>query len=145
MDFSKLPQVAGFVVEGEVFDPRTFLLSSMTATEAAAFLLFCWPKFTEYRGGVFLSFLFDKPAIDKWFAHVNDDVRAVESVVNHVHLWDVLPPKSEPEHELLGELAEQVGAMWRSALSEEFADRTFVVTVAEETTDYGPTVSFQSS
>jgi hypothetical protein len=110
VDFSKLPQVAGFASEGEVFDPRAFLLSSVTATEAAALLLLCWPGFTEYRGGVLLSFLFDGPAIDKWFDQMEGDVRAVESMVNHVHLWDVLPPKSPAEHQVLAELAGQVGA-----------------------------------
>ena len=145
MDFSKLPQVAGFAVQGEVFDPRTFLLSTTTATEAAALLLLCWPGFIEHRGGIFLSFLFDGPAIDKWFDHMNGDIQAVESVVNHVHLWDVLPPKSEAEHQVLAELAGTVAAMWRAALREAFADRVFVVVVADETIDYGPTVSFHSA
>ena len=100
MDVGKLPQLTGFAAEGEVFDPRAFLLASVTATEASA-------------------------------------------IVNHVHLWDVLPPKSEGEHQVLAELATQVAAIWRAALREAFPDRQFTVT--DETADYGPTVSFHSA
>lgn len=144
MDLSKLPQLEGWMTDGENFDPRTFLLSSVTVGEAAAMSLLFWPEFTEYRGCVFLTFLFDAQAIDNWFGEFKEDGRAVEAVVNHVHLWDVFAPKTEAEYALLSELGPRLGEMWKAALKLSFPTREFAVSVTDEANDYGPTVSFCS-
>jgi len=145
VDLSKIPQLDGWIADGGDFDPRTFLLSSVTIGEAAAMSLLLWPEFTEYRSCVFLRFLFDTQAIDKWFGELKGDGRAVESVVNHLHLWDVFAPKTEPEYVLVSELAPKLGEMWMAALKRTFSSREFVVSVTSEANDYGPTVSFRSA
>ncbi|MGW4215346.1 hypothetical protein ACWEIJ_45750 [Lentzea sp. NPDC004789] len=144
VDLGGLPQLEGWVNDGESFDPRTFLLSSVTVGEAAALSLLLWPEFTEYRGGVFLGFLFDRKAIDDWFGQLDGDVSRVEAIVNHIHLWDILAPKSDAEYRVLSSLSARVAAMWKAALATAFPGREFVVSLADEENDYGPTVSFCS-
>ncbi|WP_214105138.1 hypothetical protein [Acrocarpospora catenulata] len=144
MDLSKITQLDGFISANGAFDPRTFLLSSVTVGEAAAVSLLFWPQFTEYRGGVFLKFLFEEQAVDNWFGELKGDLHAVESVVNHVHLWDAIVSKSSAEYQVLSELAIRVGEMWMAALGMAFPAMRFLVTVTDEDTDYGPTISFHS-
>ncbi|MGI5153084.1 hypothetical protein ACQEVC_43055 [Plantactinospora sp. CA-294935] len=145
MDLSKLPQLEGWIRAGEEFDPRTFLLSTATVGEAAAMSTLFWPDFTEYRRGVFLSFLFEQRGVDAWFDELKGDKSAVEGVVNHVHLWDAFAPKSEAEYTVLSELASRIAAMWRAALKSAFPTREFVVSVADASEDYGPTISIRSA
>ncbi|GAA3841232.1 hypothetical protein GCM10022226_74580 [Sphaerisporangium flaviroseum] len=93
---------------------------------------------------MFLKFLFEEQAVDNWFGELKGDPHAVESVVNHVHLWDVIAPRSRAEYQVLSELAIRIGEMWSAALERAFPARRFLVTVTDEATDYGPTVSFRS-
>ena len=144
MDLSKLPQLEGWIA-GEVADPRAFLLANVTVGEAAALSLLFWPSFTEYRDCVFLDFLFDRPGVERWLDELNGDRSAVEKVVNHVHLWDVFAPKSEVEYVVLSEIAPRIGEMWLGALRREFPEREFVISIANEGADYGPTISFHSA
>jgi hypothetical protein len=143
VDLSKLPQLEGWIAGGAA-DPRAFLLANVTVGEAAALSLLFWPAFTEYRDCVFLSFLFERHSVDRWFDELKGDKSAVESVVNHVHLWDVFAPKSEDEYAILSGIAPRIGEMWLAALKHQFPGREFVISVADESVDYGPTISFRS-
>ncbi|MFI2661534.1 hypothetical protein [Micromonospora carbonacea] len=145
MDLSKLPQMKGWIRAGEEFDPRSFLQSTASVGEAAAMSILFWPEFTEYRKGVFLGFLFERRGVDAWFDELKGDEVAVEGVVNHVHLWDVFAPKVEAEYAVLAELAPRIAAMWRAALESTFPARRFVVSVADASEDYGPTISIRSA
>jgi len=144
VDLGKLPQLEGWMAGGD-FDPRTFILSTVTVAEAAATSLLFWPDFIEYRGCVFLKFVFDEGAVENWFNELNGDGKTVESVANHVHLWDVFAAKTDAENGVLAQLASRLSEMWNAALRLAFPDRQFVVTVSSEADDYGPTVSFRSA
>lgn len=144
MDLGGLPQLEGWMA-GVDFDPRTFILSTVTVAEAAAISLLFWPEFIEYRGCVFLKFVFDERVVESWFSKLNGDGKAVESVVNHVHLWDVFAAKTDAENGVLAELASRLAEMWNAALRLAFPDREFVVAAASGADDYGPTVSFRSA
>ena len=144
MDLDKLPQLEGWMA-GVDFDPRSFILSTTTVAEAAAASLFFWPNFVEYRGFVFLKFAFDEQAIENWFSELGGDGKAVESVANHVHLWDVFAANTDAENRVLAGLASRLAEMWSAALGCAFPDREFLVTVTDESEDYGPTVSFRSA
>ncbi|MFI5871688.1 hypothetical protein ACIBAH_04460 [Streptomyces sp. NPDC051445] len=114
--------------------------SNVSVAEAAALADLYWPKFVEYRDGVFLGFKFDRNAVDDWFDHLQDDVRAVESVVNHVHLWDYFVITLESEYAALPALAESISVIWRAAAQAAFPDREFEVGVSDGSGDYGPTL-----
>lgn len=120
-------------------------LDHFIGAEAAIILsrLF-WPKFVEYRGGVFVDFGFDeeqKKAIDGWAAKFGGDASKAESVVNHTHLWDMFNRTSEDvPARALTELGEILCRCWRHAAEEAFPDREFIVALENEPDDYGPTL-----
>jgi len=68
----------------------------------------------------------------------------VESVVDHVHLWDIFDPESDLQYQALSELAMRVSIMWRSAPTTAFPRRRFIVDTSDADNDYGPTLSFRS-
>jgi hypothetical protein len=145
VDVARLPEVRDSVAGQGEFDLRFFLHISTTVAQAAATAALCWPDFVEYRGGVFLEFLFDRGPIDTWFDHHGGDVKAVEAVVNHVHLWDVLDAKSPPEYAALSGLAAMMKPMWEAAARAKLDGRAVVVTATDEDIDYGPTLTLQSA
>lgn len=130
--------------EGKGFDLRSFILANVTVGEMAAISLFLWPEFTEYRGCVFLSFLFEQEGVDAWFKELQGEKSAVEGIVNHIHLWDILALNSGVAYEVLTKIAKKVGEMWKAALEKEFPARNFVVSLVDEADDYGSTISFHS-
>ncbi|WFE50001.1 hypothetical protein [Micromonospora sp. WMMD1155] len=135
-------QLAQWVDENGEFDIRSFLLLNETVPNAAVLAELFWPHFVEYRGGVFLAFLFEEKGVDMWLENLKGDVVSVESVLNHVHLWDFFSPKSKDEYAGLSKLTERIGTMWREALRVSFPDRSFVVTFTDDPADYGPTLKF---
>lgn len=144
MDLSGLPQLSGWIRPNEQFDPRSFLLSAVTVGEAAALSILLWPQFVEYRGGVFLEFVFEQDAVDVWFNELKGDVAGVEGVVNHIHLWDAFSAASEQEREVLEELANRVAEMWRASARSTYPSRDLVVFVSHASDDYGPTLTIRS-
>lgn len=145
MDLSGLPQLQDWLRDGKELHLYSFLRSTVTVGEAAVISTLFWPEFTEYRGGVFLGFTFEQRGVDIWFDELKGDMAAVEGIVNHVHLWDLLAPKSESEYAVLGDLAERIAAMWRAALMVAFPSREFIISVADATEDYGPTIAVRSA
>lgn len=142
MDPQELPQVREWMAGGR-FDPRGFLLATITVAEASVFLDLAWPEFVEYRGCVFLRWAFDPANADTWFDELGD-AHAVEGVVNHLHLWDVFSLSVEEEYAATVALAERMRQTWTAALANAFPAREFDVILTNEQDDYGPTLSFRS-
>lgn len=142
MDPRGLPQLSEWVTgaEADGYHLQGFMSANVSVAEAAALADLYWPKFVEYRGSVFLGFKFDRNAIDHWHDHLSGDRRAVEAVVNHVHLWDYFVVALESEYAALPELAESIAVIWRAAVREAFPDRGFEITVSDGSGDYGPTL-----
>lgn len=125
------------------FDLRLFLRVSVPVTHVAAVLQLAWPSFVEYRGGIFLSFVFDRDGIDRWFAQDGSTVSSVERMCNHVHLWDVVTPESSEGQRALSLVGLELRKIWDAALRAAYPKRRFeVVFFADEPEDYGPTLSF---
>lgn len=144
MNLVGLPQVKEWTSGRDEFDLRSFVLSNATVAEACAFSELFWPEFVEYRDCVFLQFLYDEQGIDSWFEKLNGDRSAIESLVNHLHLWDVLAPTSEAEYGALAVLANSMASMWKMVARLKFPTRSFVVSVAAEPDEYDPTLTLKS-
>jgi hypothetical protein len=140
----ELPQLREWIGKDGEFDPRGFVLANITVAEAKSLSMLLWPEFVEYRGHVFLKFLFDEQGVEAWIAKLGDDRKAVESVVNHLHLWDVFAPGSEEERRAVSALCSDMAEMWRAAVSRYFPGRDFLVTLADEPDEYGPTLVLAS-
>lgn len=106
-----------------------------------------WARYIEIRGCVLLKNRFDAESFEQWWTHLDGDIRAIEQVINHLHLWDIFP--EDAENKALGsamrEMAELIACTWRCSLANEFPERRFEVLVSDGRDDYGPTVTFSSA
>ncbi|WP_329119709.1 hypothetical protein [Streptomyces sp. NBC_01353] len=135
-----LPELEEWVVESDDFHLQGFMSANASIAQAVALAALFRPEFVEHGGGVFLGFRFDRGGVDVWIEHLAGDLRAVESVVNRVPLWDYFGPTSDAEYAALRPLAEEIAAMWRSAAREAFPGRDFEVSTSDDPDAYGPTV-----
>lgn len=142
MDPRGLPQLSEWVTgdEADGYHIQGFMSAHVTVAEAAALADLYWPNFVEYRDCVFLGFKFDRKSVDEWYVRLQGDVRAIESVVNHVHLWDYFVITLQSEYEALPALAESIATMWRAAARTAFPDRELEVAMSDGSGDYGPTL-----
>ncbi|QGQ20592.1 hypothetical protein GC089_17110 [Cellulomonas sp. JZ18] len=120
-------------------DPRPFIGVHGSAGTIAAVMALLAPPFVEHRGAVLRGFRTDLAVVDDWFDRLGD-VAAVEKVVNHVHVWDLLPSRGfdAREAELL---VEPMAWFWHAALDRAFPGRRFVVDAVRDG-DYGPELTF---
>ena len=88
----------------------------------------------------------DRPGVREGFEHWwelhREEPWAIESVMNHVHLYDLVDESyDDTELGLLEQTAHRIANSWRAKLQHDFPDRSFEVTFATEPDEYGPTVS----
>jgi len=129
-----------------VFD---FIGQTVSVARALAVGSLIWPQFEEARGCVLLAGRNAAASVDQWWDQLHGTPSRIESVLNHVHLWDVFPS----DHDIndggaFRELARLMQAGWRSALASDYPHRTFEVIctgLAAEDPEYGPTLTFCSS
>lgn len=144
MNLTALPQVREWAGGTADFNPAAFVMHTVSVAEAAVLSTLLWPDFVEYDGCVLLAFKFDEAGVGNWLDHLKGDRRAVEAVVNHVHLWDVLAPKTPEEYAALSALAGRIVPMSRAAARAAFPEREFDITDPDDPDDYGPTITFTS-
>jgi hypothetical protein len=122
-----------------------FVSSKLTVATALAFATVLWPRFVEVRGCVLWSEHYQPDNFQEWWDKLGGNRQAIESTINHLHLWDVFDTGEDPSaEEALEELAGIVAQAWRAALKDEFPGKRFEVTVARPDDDYGPTITFSS-
>lgn len=101
-----------------------------------------WPPFVEERGCVLLPWVDADVGLDQWWEPLGGDVAQIESMVNHLHLWDLFP---DGAHETLVVLGETLVQTWSAALEVQFPARRFEVWLRNDEYDYGPTVYVRSA
>ena len=113
----------------------------MSVAALAAMLDVADIEFEEYRGCLIRRAVFDANSVDTWLAQTNGDVAAVETVVNHVHLYDLVNVYDDSQLGELEALAGRLAEVWRGLLMARYPDRALEVAVASEPDEYGPTLS----
>jgi hypothetical protein len=98
-----------------------------------------WPCFVEARGCVLRQDAYSLQNLERWWNELDGDVACIESVVNHLHLWDVFPNYDASAAGVVSELADLLVHTWSAALATEFSDRGIVV---ERDDHYGPGITF---
>jgi hypothetical protein len=122
-----------------------FISNKLTIATALALATVLWPEFVEARGCVLWSERYEPDNFQEWWDKLGGNRQAIESTINHLHLWDVFDAGEDPTaEEALEALAGIVAQSWRAALENEFPGRRFEVTVARLDEDYGPTITFSS-
>jgi hypothetical protein len=112
---------------------------------AAAVLMLCAPDTVEARGCLLLAERYEETAFERWWTHLEGDRVAIEQVVNHVHLWDVLPDIETVPEEAVENFGERLAEVWRALFAARYPDRPITVELDTSPDEYGPTlVVFQT-
>ncbi|WP_415784323.1 hypothetical protein [Deinococcus saxicola] len=108
-----------------------------------------WPKFIEIDGCVLREDVYSPENFQNWMTSTNGNRISVESVMNHIHIYDILPNPGGQEYrgpeyalEVFEYIAEILQRTWKAALAEKFPSKTFIFKYVTEPDDYGPTIYF---
>lgn len=112
---------------GDDFSLWDYLSRASRAEVAIAFTKLFWPDFIEHEGGVFLSEAFNVELYQQWKAHLGNDLVAIERVINHQHLDDILSGADKVGIKNLFYLGEVLVQMWESRLKSLYPDKDFEV------------------
>lgn len=104
------------------------------------FVELMWPSFVEYSGCLLISAEFDAKNADEWLRRLGNNIKEVERVMNHVHLWDVLDglPADSAVHDVVGAILTQ---SWPAAAQAQFPACKLEAVYVNNDSEYGPTVS----
>ena len=112
---------------------------------AVAFGRLFWPEFIGVEGCVLLESRYSPENFRLWSDHFGGDCTGIESIINHLHLYDLClndPNFAETKLPELEELARTLLKCWECALKEAFPDKRFRFDFATEPDEYGPTITF---
>lgn len=102
-----------------------------------------FPDLVVHETAVFLESRFTVDAFSGWMASCNNDVVAVEKVLNHLHLYDVFGGCSDRVDDAVYEqLCKIVAQSWRMVLLIQFPEKKFCVQAIISDQEYGPVVTF---
>lgn len=104
-----------------------YLFGSANIEIAIAFTKLFWPDFVEHEGGIFLSEAFDSQIYEQWKIELGNDVAAIEQVMNHQHIDDILPGAENASTDNLLYLGQALAQMWESRLKSLYPQRRFQV------------------
>ncbi len=107
---------------------------------AVALSAILWPEFIEFEDHVIRADRFDLENFRQWQESTGHNRQAIESVLNHVHIYDLLPSNDDAPLEAYEYLAQVLLRTWKAALVEQHPTRQFEFLYATEPDDYGPTV-----
>lgn len=114
----------------------------ITAEEALQLARAMVPAWVEHRGCVVREQQFEPSNFDEWWTSTGGTRTAIEKMLNHLHLWDLLVNTDEKDYAELWDLGELMVLGWQASLRRAFPDREFEVTLTD---DYGPTVTAASA
>lgn len=110
-----------------------------TAEQVGGLADLVWPRFVEVNGCVLLAEAYTPRTFDDWWARYPGQVERIERVINHVHLYDVLPDVPEADLMSLRDLLERT---WPLAVKAAFPHRSCKIFVSSDDDDYGPGIGF---
>ena len=94
---------------------------------ALAFSKLFLPDFIEYDRGIFLSETFNQKVFEEWKTKLENDINAVEKVMNHIHLENILPEAEKAGIENILEIGKIISQMWESRLKLIYPNKCFQV------------------
>ena len=149
LDTSKLPIFQKYRKENESwipdFDTWSYLNLRADFDLAAAFAKMFWPDCIEVDDCVILQRNYSPEAFAEWMQTYDGDRRAVEGMLNHVHIADLFLNSSRDvtyPHELFDFLAHALIYGWKQALQDKHPEKRFVFTLRHAPS---PEISFRQA
>ncbi|MCD8486380.1 MAG: hypothetical protein LRZ84_06445 [Desertifilum sp.] len=99
---------------------------------ALAYTKLFLPDFIEYEGGIFLKEAFSQDFYEQWKVTLDGDMTAIEKVMNHQHIDDLLPGAEQVGIDNLLYLGEAIAQTWDSRLRSVYPDKPFNVECQED-------------
>ncbi len=125
---------------GDDFSLWDYLSGVANVEVALAFTkLFC-PDLVEHDGGIFLSEAFNQEIYEQWKAELRNDIAAIERVMNHQHIDDLLPGAESVGIDNLLYLGQVIRQMWDNHLKARYPERDFQVSCNQD--EYTVVVTF---
>ncbi len=112
---------------GDNFSLLDYLFGVSSIEVALAFTKLFWPDFVEHEGGIFLSEAFNREIYEQWKVQLGNDITAIERVINHQHIDDILPGAENVGIDNLFYLGQSLAQMWSSRLKLLYPHRHFQV------------------
>jgi hypothetical protein len=144
LDTSLLPQYQEFRSDDPGLSLWNYLAMVGRYEIAAALSKLFWPDFVEVDGCILLAEQFELQNFKDWQKELLGDRQKIESLINHVHIWDLFlnDPRQDYQLALHEHLAKMLTICWKHALKEAFPDKEFEFYYETEPHEYGPTISF---
>jgi hypothetical protein len=142
IDLSALPNLKEWAEGNESFTPLTWLYAKSELETAVAFTALFWPDVIERDGVVLLRAFFDPRVYEEWRNKLGDDKSAIERVMNHRHVGDLLPGADRVGFSNLRYLGQVLAGTWRARLACAFPDRRFEVICDDDPENEEVTVTF---
>jgi hypothetical protein len=125
---------------GDDFSIWNYLSGVTTVEMALAFTTLFWPDFVEHDCGIFLAEAFNQELYEQWKAELGNDIAAIERVMNHQHIDDLLPGAEGVGIDNLFYLGQVIQQMWKNRLKSGYPDRSFQVLCNQD--EYTVVVTF---
>lgn len=119
---------------GNEFSLWDYLAGVANVEVALAFTKLFFPDVVEYEGGIFLSEAFNQEIYEQWKAKLGTDIAAIERVINHQHVDDILPGADKVGIENLSYLGHKIKQMWEYHLNSLYPNRIQVLCNQDEDT-----------
>ncbi|NWC24818.1 hypothetical protein HYE76_00005 [Pseudomonas tolaasii] len=124
-------------------DESSFISDVVHPEDVLLFSKVLFPDFVCHESGVFLESRFTPEAFSEWMEGCDNDVAAVEKLLNHVHLYDVFGGcRDRVDDAVYEQLCRIVAQSWRMVLLSQFPDKQFCVQAIISDQEYGPVVTF---
>jgi hypothetical protein len=92
-----------------------------------------------------LRAFFDSAVYEQWQAQMGEDMPAIERVMNHRHVGDLLPGAGRVGFPNLHHLGHVLAATWRARLADAFPERHFEVSCNEDPENEEVVITFSQS
>lgn len=84
-------------------------------------------------------------SFEEWKQHFAGNRQAIESMVNHTHVYDLFLNAADPEvvaEDVWEHVGQTLFVSWQAAVHQAFPASRFTFGYATEPDEYGPTITF---
>ena len=117
---------------GAGIDPESWIGCVGNYELAAGYSLLFWPRFVEFDRYILREGHFSEDNVRQWERATNNDRRAIEAVINHIHLLDIHGDNAEPSEVQLRYLGRVLRETLEAKLKRDFPHRAFEVVFNDE-------------
>ena len=94
-------------------DAHAYLSQNVSPQAASFFTDLFFPQLVMVRGCMLRSLAYNPEFFEQWWVHFDGDTEGVESMINHLHLWEVFALEDGKEYPELDSVALRVAQTWK--------------------------------